>query len=184
MPKELARQTFHIAVGAIAMAIFLLYGKNTLMAVSFFSMLIGFLLVNQISLGRKVGLVQWFVEKFERPNARFHGWGSACYGLGVLFLSSYLHDPSEIAASIFILAVGDSFSTIFGRNGGIKLPWNEKKTLEGTLAFAITSLPAYYFVGPLIFPVAIIAALTESVDWPIDDNLAIPIACTFFFLLV
>jgi len=184
MPRELARQAFHMVVGGIALAALLLFGKNALMAAVFFSMLIGFVIVNQVILGRKVWLVQWFVEQFERPNPRFHGWGSACYGLGVLLLASYIRDPSEIAASIFILAVGDGFSTIFGRNGGIKLPWSETKTLEGTLAFVITSLPAYYFVGPLVFPVAIIAALTESVDWPIDDNLAVPIACTIFFLLV
>lgn len=184
MPREIARQTFHMVIGIVVLIVLFLFGPNALMAFVFFSLLIGFLLVNQISLGKRYGIVQWFVDKFERPNQRFPGWGSACYGLGVLMLAAYLRDPLEIAASIFILAVGDSVSTLVGRNGWHRLPWSESKTMEGTLAFFLSCLPAYFFVGWVIVPIAAISALVESFDFPVDDNLMIPIACICYFFLV
>lgn len=184
MKREFSRQLFHLALGIAALAVLLLLGRPFLMAGSFFVMLIGFLVVNRMVLGVKVGLAEWFVRKFERPGATFPGWGSACYGLGILFLSGYLQDTSAIAASIVILALGDGFSTLIGKLGRKKLPWNRNKTGEGSIAFIIGSLFGYYFVGLAIIPVAIIAAFVESIDWPLDDNLMIPVACTIMFWVI
>lgn len=181
MKFELYRQSFHLALGIIALFVLLLLGRPFLMAGSFFALLVGFIVVNHLLLGGNVPLAEWFTKRFERADAHFPGWGSACYGIGVLFLSGFLHEPAAIAASIIVLAVGDGFSTLFGKMGRISLPWNNKKTLEGTVAFVIGSLFGYYFVGPAIIPVAIIAAIVESIDWPLDDNLMIPVACTIMF---
>lgn len=181
MSFELQRQAFHLALGLVALAVLLVLGRQFLMASSFFFMLIGFLLANRLVLGAKAGITEWFIERFERKDVLFPGYGSACYGLGVLFLAGFLHEPAAIAASLIILAVGDGLSTVAGKMGKIRLPWNPGKTLEGTLAFVAGSLAGFVFVGWAIIPVALVAALVESIDWPLDDNLMVPVACTVMF---
>ncbi len=182
--QELKRQVVHFLLGIIALAVLLNLGRNTLMAALFLIVVFGFVIVNQLLLGKKIKWVQWFVERFERPHAPFPGWGSACYAMGSLFLVGFLHSVPEIAASIVIIAFGDSLSTIIGKIGRVRLPWSERKTVEGSVAFFIASLPAYHFVGPIVIPIAIIAAIIESIDFPLDDNIIVPIACTMMFLIV
>jgi dolichol kinase len=184
MRGEPARQLFHLGLGIAALIVLFLLGRQFLLAGSFFAMIIGFLMVNRILLGARVSIAQWFVQKFERPGAYFPGWGPANYGLGVLFLSGFLSDANAIAASLIILALGDGLSTLIGRAGSKRLPWNRKKTIEGSVAFIVGSLPGFFFVGPIILPVAFVAAVVESIDWPIDDNLMIPVVCAVMFWMI
>jgi len=159
------------------------YSRTFMMAAVFFTIIIGTLLINARLLGRKIFIVDWFEKRFERSNAPVPGWGSACYAAGVLILLTSLPDIPRMSAGIFVLAVGDSFSTIVGRWGKLRLPYNRAKTLEGTLAFFISSLPAYYFIGIWAVPLAAIAALVESLALPIDDNLTVPMASAIFLLV-
>ncbi len=181
--REDARQLFHILVGIGALSTLLLFGRGFMLAAVFFIILAGTLLMNARLLGRKVALVQWFEERFERLDAPLPGWGSACYAAGALVAISSLSDASQIAAVIFVLGIGDGLSTLAGLRGRLRLPYNPRKTLEGTLAMFLSSLAAYAFVGPLALPLALIAALAETIPG-IDDNLTIPIACAAFFLVV
>ncbi len=184
MDRELSRQIFHLVLGFAAIMILVVLGRYWLMAGTFLALIIGTLLMNQLTLGRRVGLVDIFIKYFERKEVFVIGWGSAAYTTGVLMLATVLENVPEIAAGIFILAVGDSFSTIIGAEGKHRLPYNRKKTVEGTIAFFIFSLPAYLFVGPAIIPVALVAALVEGLDIPLDDNLVIPAVCSVMFLLL
>ncbi len=99
---------------------------------------------------------------------------------------SFIFFPLNIAsASVAILAVGDSFSTIFGvRFGGHKLIG--KKSLEGSLAFLMGSfLISLFFVNPLpgfigSFTAMVVELFTppkmgRKSHWIVDDNLLIPI---------
>jgi dolichol kinase len=181
--REDARQLFHILVGIGALFCLLLLGRGFMLAAVFFIILAGTVLMNARLLGRKVALVQWFEERFERRDAPLPGWGSACYAAGALAAISSLGDVSQIAAVLFVLGIGDGVSTLAGLRGRLRLPYNPKKTLEGTLAMFLSSLAAYAFIGPPAVPLAAVAALAETVPG-IDDNLTIPIACTAFLLLV
>lgn len=181
---EIKRQLFHIFLGITALLILIFIGRGTLMALSFFTLMIGLLLVNLTFLGKKIFLVEFFREHFERKNIPFPGWGSACYATGVLLITSFLTDQNAIAASIIMLGIGDGVSTLIGKNGRITLPYNRKKTFEGSVAFFLSSLLGYSFVGLLIIPAAFLAATVESLDLPIDDNLVVPIATTAFFMVV
>jgi dolichol kinase len=182
MDREDARQMFHMAVGLIALAALLVFGRGFMLAALFFTIVIGTLLMNARLLGNRIFIVQWFEERFEREDAPLPGWGSACYAAGVLLAASFLSDVPQIAAVIFVLGIGDGVSTIIGLRGRMKLPYNRKKTLEGTLAMFFASLGAFAFVGAAAIPLALIAALAESVP-RVDDNLMIPAACAAFFLL-
>ncbi len=183
MDKETARQLFHIGIGICAIALLLLWDRGALIAGVFLTILIGLWLMNIRLLGGRVPLVAWFEERFEREDAPLPGWGSACYAAGVLLTATFLHDPMRIAAVLVCLAIGDGVSTLVGLRGRIRIPYNKRKTLEGSLALFIASLPAYAFIGPLAIPLALVAAVAESVP-VIDDNISIPVLCTALLLVL
>jgi len=182
MERETGRQLFHLALGVAALLLLLHFGRGFMIAVVFFTIIIGTLLMNIQLLGGRIPLVQWFEEQFERPEARLPGWGSAFYALGVLVLLTFLTDTDSIAASILVLGLADALSNIVGRKGKLRLPYNRNKTAEGSTVFFLSSLSAWYFVGPAAIPLALVATIAESFPG-LEDNLTIPIACALFFLV-
>ena len=184
MRREIERQVFHLVLGIASLFILLSLGRPFLIAGSFIALIIGFFFVNRMLLKKKAPVADLFVKRFERKGAIFPGWGSANYGLGVLLAGALIESTPEVAATLIVLALGDGFSTLLGKLGKHKLPWNTGKTWEGTIAFLAGCLPGYFFVGPLIIPLALLGAFVESVDWPLDDNLMIPLACTMFFWVI
>jgi len=180
--NEKNRQLFHIFVGLVALALLLTYGRGFLMAATFFILIFGLLFVNLAYLGKRNFLIDWFIRNFERKEVRFPGWGSACYATGVLFLTTFLTDPSLLAASLIMVALGDGASTLIGMKGKIYLPYNKKKTVEGTLAFFFFSLPSWFFIGPIAIAISAAAAFVESLPLPLDDNISVPLALVGIFL--
>jgi len=183
MQKETERQIFHMIVGIGTLILLMQHSRTFVMVATFFTIIIGTLLINARLLGKKIFLVEWFERRFERSNAPLPGWGSACYAAGVLILLTFLPDIPRIAAGIWVVGMGDGISTMVGRRGKIEIPYNRNKTLEGTLAFFLSVLPAYYFIGIWAIPLGLIAAIVESLPLPIDDNLSIPIASAIFLLV-
>ncbi len=185
MEFEVRRQAFHAMVGLVAIAILLAFGRDAAMAAVFAVLVGGTLMINLRLQGMNIPVVYWLEKNFERKDVprAMPGWGSACYAAGALVCMTFLPDTSRIAAAILILALGDSVSTVVGaRFGRTRLPYNSKKSLEGTLAFFFASLASWYFVGPVAIPLAFVAAAAETVPF-MEDNLAIPIACVAFFLV-
>ena len=133
--------------------------------------------------GRKIPIADWFEEKFERENVRFPGYGAFWYVMGVLLLALSLSSANEIAAAIVTLAAGDSAATIFGIRGRHSLPYNRIKTVEGSVAFFVFSLPACLFVGWMGVALAALATMAESLDTSVDDNLLIPVSAIIYFKL-
>lgn len=185
MEKEDQRQIFHILIGVCAIIWLYMFGRKALMIADFTVIIIGLLLINQRIQGKKIGFVRWFEERFERSEAIFPGWGSATYAAGVLIATTMLTNREEIAAVIAILALGDSLSTIIGRRGKMKLPWNEDKTIEGSLAFFIFgSAAAFPFIGIGAFLVGALLTIFESIKTEIDDNILIPLVASVILLVI
>ena len=182
--KEAIRQLVHAIIGLFMIAIMFLLGRGYLIAFLFFVTIIGLLIINFRTTGGKFPIAEWFEKKLERNHVRFPGYGSSWYVVGIILMALVIHDQNEIAAGIFVLAVGDAASTIFGVNGTHKCPYNERKTLEGSAAFFAFSLIAFVFIGWKVIPLALIASIAESIPLPYDDNIMIPIVATAFFLLV
>ncbi len=113
-------------------------------------------------------------KNFERKES-FPMKGAILFYLGA-FLTLLFFPEKIAAASIAVLAIGDSASTLIGKKfGRHKISGN--KTLEGSLGFFIFSfLILLFFVSPerAIFA-ALISAFAESVE-QIDDNLSVPLA--------
>jgi dolichol kinase len=162
---------------------FLSIGRNTLLFALSVALAGGILLINQIILGRFPALKK-IVCMFERKDARFLGDSTVWYVSGLLISSTFLQNPNEIAAAIIALAVGDSFSNIFGRMGKMRIPWNKRKTFEGMAAFFIGTLLSYLFIGPMAFLFSLAMAVVETIPQGIDDNFVIPIAGAIFFRVV
>jgi len=182
--RETSRQLFHLVVGLLTIAVLYSFGRTFMVTAAFFTLLAGTLLINSWFVGRKYRIVGWFIKRFERRDVLFPGWGSACYTAGILIPLAFLSDINQIAAVIFIIAVGDSFSTMVGRFGKHSLPYNKKKSLEGTAAFFFSSLPSWFFIGVSSVPLAIIGAVVESLGLEIDDNLTIPFVLTTLLLVI
>jgi dolichol kinase len=102
----------------------------------------------------------------------------------VLCILTLLSSQQQILASLAILGIGDAASTIIGRRSRRKLPYNARKTYGGTFAFFLASAPfAIYFAGAPGLFVAAAAALAESAESKIDDNLIVAVACVVLFRL-
>ena len=134
--------------------------------------------------GNRIPIIDWFEVTFERKNVKFPGYGAFWYVVGTLLLTLSLNNDYEIAAAILTLALGDSAATIFGILGTHPLPYNRRKTIEGSLAFLIFSLLSCLLVGWVGIPLAFLTAVAESLPVPIDDNLLIPITAILFFSLI
>lgn len=183
--KEDQRQFFHIIIALSAIAVLAIYGRGMLMGATFFILLLGLLFVNLACLGKTNPLADWFIRNFERPGVRFPGWGSACYAAGVLLLTVFLTDANLLMASLLILGFGDALSTLVGKRGRLALPYNKRKTLEGTAAFFLSSsLLSWFFIGPLAPVASALAAFAESLSLPVDDNILVPVVLIAFFSLV
>jgi dolichol kinase len=183
MEREVERQLFHFLLGLAALVLLAQFGRGFMIGTVFFIIVIGTLLMNVKLLGGKIFFVEWFEKRLERPGAQLPGWGSACYAVGVLLLLTFLTDINEIAASLVALGLADALSTVIGRKGKVKLPYNKNKTAEGAAVFFLSSLAGWYFIGPAALPLAFVATIAESLPG-LEDNLAIPVACVLFFLVV
>lgn len=181
MNNEDKRQLVHVLVGVAALLLLFTVGRWWLLLCVFMILLVGSLFINRKMQDKNIYVIDWFVQEFERKKVRFPGWGSACIATGTLILVAYLQNPLEIAAILLLLGISDALSTVVGRNGHWTLPWNKKKTAEGSVAFFAGGLAGWLFVGQIMLPVAAVATLVESIDSGIDDNLLVPIVCVVLF---
>lgn len=179
--NELDRQLFHIDLGLLLVLFFAFFGSTSTLCLLSLSILLGSLLIHMKLRNSRLPLIDWFLGKFER-SGEAPGYGSLWYMVGFLLLFSLLQNPSQLAASSLILAVGDGLSTLAGRRFGRNpLPYNRKKTLEGSAAFFLSSsLLAFPFLGTNAIVLAFLATIGESISLGVDDNLTVPALCILF----
>ncbi|HEX9426918.1 MAG TPA: DUF92 domain-containing protein [Candidatus Polarisedimenticolia bacterium] len=130
-----------------------------------------------------------------RGDERRHPWSSGIviYPFSVLLLLVLFRNRMEVAAAAWgVLAAGDAAAGAFGRwRGRRALPWNHRKTMEGSVAFAIAAGVAaavlLIWMGrpplqatALAIPTALFAAVIESLPWRLDDNLTVPLLAALF----
>ena len=184
--NELLRKAVHIAFGLFALSLAWIpwWAAAAVAAAA--------VLGNWLVLHRIVGTS---IARHER------GWdaGIVLYPLAVLILIViFRHDLRIAAVAWAALAFGDGFATIIGqRIGGARLPWNPDKTWAGFIGFVIAGYIPTYVVwhvlndSPTWLPnwlivlgTMIAAAIAESLDLGVDDNLTVPAAAaTAAFLL-
>lgn len=95
----------------------------------------------------------------------------------ILTLYIFKFNMAIANASILILLFGDSVSTLVGRRFGKHLlPFQNRKTFEGSLAFIFVGFLLAFTQVPVIpaFFGALSGMITEAYS-PIDDNIPIPL---------
>ncbi|PTD93905.1 hypothetical protein C9439_05290 [archaeon SCG-AAA382B04] len=135
-----------------------------------------------------VPLVSYFIRKLEREEAMevLPGKGTLLASVGI-FLTSIFFETNILSASILALAVGDSFSNLFGKYfGKTRIPYNQKKSLQGSIGGLVLSTISIsiYFDLPIAIVGGFTAMLIESISLPLDDNLVIPITTALVITLV
>lgn len=174
--SEDERQVFHIFLGICAIALAEFFGVESAAYAVAVILLAGIILVHMKLSGMGLGPLDWLVERFERPGVT-PGYGAMTMAAGALAILTLVMRREQILASLCILGFGDAGSTLVGLRSRKRLPWSKNKTLGGTLAFFLFSLPAVYFAGLPALAVAAPAALAESLESNIDDNLVIAVVC-------
>jgi dolichol kinase len=189
MDLETKRQLIHMS-GA-AFPFYILYaGLGRSVATFLFLVVAGLIISRGYKRGIHFPVISKIVDSTEREGVieEFPGRGTLSFFFGsLLALLLFGSNINVASASIIILALGDSFSTLFGkRYGRHKIFYSKEKSVEGTIGGFV---PA--FIGAGIFvssQVALVGALVgmavESLSLKIDDNITIPVAAGFFMFLL
>ena len=181
--SETSRQIVHIAMGGFAVLLRWLpwWQALTLAGTA--------LLFNLLVLPR-------VARRLYRPGDEARGLhGIVYYPLAVvLLILTFPRRPDIVAAAWGILAAGDGVATLAGcAIAGPRWPWNRKKTVSGSVAFAVCGAAAGVFLAwwcrpamplapsmafTILAPIAaaIVAALVETVPVRLDDNLSVAAA--------
>lgn len=180
--NEDERQVFHVFLGLSSIALVLLFGVQAASYVVALILLAGLLIVHLKLSGFSLGPLEHLVERFERPGVT-PGYGAMTIAAGTLAIMTLIARKEEVLASLVILGFGDAASTLVGRRSKRRLPYSRRKTWGGSIAFFAACIPAVYFAGLPALAVAALAAVVESLESGVDDNLLIAIACVVLFRL-
>lgn len=185
-PNELARKAVHIAFGFVAFSLaWLTTWQAALMALAAF--------VFNWKILPRVGGASIARE------SRGTDLGILLYPLAVLAVILAFPNRPEIAAATWgVVAFGDGMATVAGKLMPLAaLPWNRRKSAGGFLAFILFGGAAAFILwryvaetipANLMIIVAlgtIAAAVAESLELFIDDNIVVPVtsALAFVYLL-
>jgi uncharacterized protein (TIGR00297 family) len=193
-PGEIARKVVH--VGCVGFAFLLRYMSGSQAA----AMAAAAFVFNWQVLPRIGGKALWRGA----DHAKGYPAGILLYPLSILGLTLWFWSSLWMAAAIWgVLAVGDGMASVVGQAvGGPRLPWNEKKSYAGFLAFVgFGTLAAAVLIAwtarlpldlaswhaertvSLAFAVSLACALVESLPTTLDDNLTVPLVGAVLFPL-
>src|SRR5262245_12488299 len=190
MSSELQRKIVHIGSSAFALLLrWLTWWQAALLALGAF--IFNYLILPRVG-GRKLYR--------DVDHHRGHAIGILLYPLSVLLLILCMpHHLQIVAAAWGIMAWGDGMASLFGtRYGKTKIPWNDNRSYAGSAAFIIFGSAAAVFftywvqkkpMEPVLWYVVVIpvlatilAALIETIQSGLNDNLTVPVSAAFFML--
>jgi dolichol kinase len=195
MELEIKRQVVH-AMGILNILLIHLLDK-TYAALAMLSIAIAFLFMGEYrknknkykilkskQLDEFEDIVEDEFETYERSKELpFHGAITFYFGS---FLATILFNSYIAIASIAVLALADSLSTLVGYYlGKHKLPINKKKSWEGSITFFAAAFTVlYFFANPVkALLIAVIVTFVEMLP-KIDDNLTVPLSTGLLMFLL
>ena len=176
--NELMRKSIHICNSLFAYSLFFFNQRDFAIAIGICTIGIILFEIARIK-SRKVST--FFIKFFGSIIRDFEGGGrltGATYVMVSSFFVLIFFDKYVCIASILIMSYSDTAAAIVGKMYGKTKIF--KKTLEGSLAFFITSLIIILIIVPEVNLglglVAIFAAtIVESLPVSVDDNLSVPL---------
>ncbi|MDD5022588.1 MAG: hypothetical protein PHU63_00260 [Candidatus ainarchaeum sp.] len=175
MKNENYRQYIHMAATLLVLLFMEFFGRTGTVLMLILVLLVGSLIINIKIIKNRIPLIDGLINLFERDNPRFVGYGSAWLVVGCLLTITFLSDINQIKSVIWILGIGDGMSTLVGIKSRKKLPYNKKKTINGSVAMFLSSIPVYFLIGPMGVLIAAACTIIESIELPINDNASIPL---------
>lgn len=108
---------------------------------------------------------------------------STWYALGLLLTVALVPRPEAVSA-VLVLGLADPIASVVGQRFGRRPLLGG--SVEGTLTFLTVALAILVarHAWPAAVPAAVVATLAERRSWPLDDNLAIPLATGLTLLAV
>lgn len=177
---ETKRQIIHAS--GLLISFYILWAGWKLSVITMSLILVSTALISEThKRGINIPLMSLVLDNCERPDVieERPAKGALLFFVGSMAsLILFKNNLNIVSASIIILAMGDSVSTLIGKKfGKHKIPYNKMKSIEGSFSgFVFALLGAQIFVK---FPIAIIGAFSamfaESLPISIDDNISIPI---------
>lgn len=197
---ERRRDIFQIVIGAIVIAVMLLFTSTDAYYIVFALILAGYFIGNIMTSNRYHSK---FLESFERKGTVF-GVGAVYMAIGALLIFGLLGSRSALTLSVpyingmlqvplynFIivmleaLLICDALATIVGIRGKRRFPLNKSKSWEGFAAYAVSlALLGFPFIGFYSVLFGVVLALVESMSDRIDDNIAIPVAAIILLYII
>ncbi len=172
---ELQRDVFQIFIGLLIILI-LIYLRSPVLIITLLT-LFSYLLINIISFDIKKGnRIADALKQLERINI-VYGTGAIYLACSALLILAFV---GNLIAIIGLIAIffADSMATIIGMTfKGIKLPYNNHKTLAGSAAFfaVLFAFEMLLSIKP-IYAVLIAFALAVIESMEFEDNLSIMLA--------
>jgi dolichol kinase len=174
--RELYRKLFHITFGAIIAGGIYVLGRDDGLAALFVMLAAGLVLIQWKLSGFEEKIIDFFLSRMERK-VTIPGIGALMFLLGAILALSLSKTASFAVVVLLVFAFGDGASTLVGLKGSHRIPYNRKKTWEGSLAFFLTaSAVSVFFLGPAALVLCAILAFVESLPIPFDDNFTITLA--------
>ncbi|BCS91251.1 MAG: putative tripartite tricarboxylate transporter TctB protein [Candidatus Micrarchaeota archaeon] len=177
--KEIKRDLIQI-IGVIPAAIAYIFAYSYLYYILAILSFIGLIAVYSASIYRIKPLLA-----LER-DVRIFGVGAIYLFASILLIDS-IFNSNAVAYAIFILFISDSLATIVGISvGRRKLPYNKRKSIEGSLAFLISAFIISLAFMNLYYSLiaSLVLAFIESINIKVDDNLLIPIAAAILLTII
>ena len=174
--NELLRKIIHIASSLIAFLLYFLSKEQIIYPLIIITLLFLILDITRFKTNLNLFYLKYFksITRFEERNNSLTGASYVFIGitLTVIFFDSKIAIPA-----ILILSLADSASALIGRKYGAI--YINNKTLEGSIAFYLTTVLILIFFNFNILYILIIAIILVFVEYfdklLIDDNIALPI---------
>lgn len=179
---EFTRKIVQAIIGLSVMAIYIKFGQEAAVLGVVYLLAAGLVLFHIKAYRLSVPFIDLLLFRLERPGDKA-GFGALNFFVGILISITLIPSGTLALSMLFVLSVSDGAAAFFGPRFRGALPHHPNKTISGSAAFFITSLPVYFIGGAGAIFAAALATLIESLPLDIDDNITIPWAGVIVFAL-
>ena len=183
--KEVHRDIIQIALGIVVLAIIAFLRSSTAIAVVFALIILGYVVNDLSSESRLKGVYKVLESKLERSGV-VYGSGALYMAAGTAMVMGFVGNQAFMIFGLITLFFADSVATIVGVNfDWLKLPYNKKKSVFGSLAFfLVVALLGYTLIGIAAIYLGVLLAFVESVNLKLDDNVSLAMVVIIAYVLL
>lgn len=185
--RELARKALHMSWALVPVAYAMGIPRQWVLGVLLLSCACAVVIELARAQSERVRLVFDRATGLLLRDHEHHRWSGATWLLLSFLLVTLLFDAPIAIAAMWAVAIGDASAAIVGRTMGRYRIGQSRKSIEGSVACALTSALGAAMLAHLSPAGSIVAGISAAVaEWParpFDDNMRIGMAVGFGILL-